>query len=199
MRTLSARELRLAVATVVVVAAAITFFTVRGQLETWKELKRQRVSAELKLFRQAELLNRRPELLRNFQRIRAQLPRHVEGRDIKSELSRQVQTLAMKSGLQLTGLTPEPEEFLPELDLYEMSIRCTWQGAPENLVDFLHRLHQLGAVTDIQELRLRSRSRNATELSGTFTLDFAYTRTGAAEEETSATPPDEPADVGAAP
>ena len=184
MRPLSTREFRLAVAAGAVVAAGLTWFVVRGRLERLAQLRAERVAVELDLIRQEGLLG-------NFQRIRAQLPRHPEGRDIKSELSRQVETVAMRSGLRITSLTPEAEEYLPELDLYLTSIRCGWEGGPERMVDFLHRMQQLGAVADIRELRLRDRSSAGAELGGSFTIEFAYTRIPAGGNGGAAAPPAE--------
>jgi hypothetical protein len=104
------------------------------------------------------------------------LPRHPVGRDIKSLLSRQVQNLARGSGLTLTDETTDPEEFLENLGLHRTAVRCRWRGTPEALVGFLVRLQDLGAVTDVRELRLRREGRGRPMLSGNFVLEFVYSR-----------------------
>jgi hypothetical protein len=174
--SLSKREMRLAMITLGVVLLGLTYLLVEHQQERLREVRREITAAQLESLRNQRELQRRPELLQKLERVRAQLPQHPEGRDVRAELSRQIQSLAAQSGLRLTGLTPEQEERLPEIDLYQLSIRCTWTGTPEALVGFLVRLQALGAVMDVRELRVRASTRPGEPLTGTFTVDCAFSR-----------------------
>lgn len=176
MRALTSREIRLATLTGIVLVLGVTFLFVQSQLANIREFKRLKSSAQVEHIRQQNLLGTQPERIRQLETIRGQLPRHPEGRDLKSEFARQVQSLSSQSGLRLTGLTPEDEDYLEELRLYQSSVRGSWSGSSEQLLSFLHRLHQLGAVSDIRELRIRNRSGMSDTLTGTFTLDFVYSR-----------------------
>lgn len=185
MRALTARETRLAALTAVVLILGLSYLFVQSQRVKIRELKRQKSTARVEQIRQQKLLQTRPDRIRELETIRGQLPRHPEGRDLQSEFARQVQSLSSQSGLRLTGLTPGGEEYLEELKLYQSSVRGSWSGSSEQLLSFLHRLHQLGAVSDIRELRIRNRSGMSDTLSGTFTLDFVYSRIPADESDSS--------------
>ncbi len=190
--TLSRREMRLLLATLAVVLLGLGFVIGKNQLRRLSEVETELAAARLRSFRNERALGGRPDLLQALARIRAQLPRHAVGREVTSELSRQVQALAAEAGVRLTGRTPEAEESLEDIGVHQMSIRCSWTGTPENLVGFLYRLQLLGAVADLRELRFRASPRTAEGLSGTFTLDFAYSRVAAPTDS-------QPSDTGAAP
>ncbi|MCC5849695.1 MAG: hypothetical protein JJU29_16550 [Verrucomicrobia bacterium] len=189
------RELQLLIATALIVLAGLSYLLVGHQTAKLAEIRRQSVAAELEYTRNQVELMRRPELLQNLERVRAQLPRHPMGRDVRSDVSRQIQSLARQSGLTLTGLTPEQEETLPEINLNQLSIRCSWNGTPEALVGFLIRLQSLGAVMDVRELRFRVSPRDGNQLTGSFIVDSAFSRVPAdtTASTDSATPsPDQP-------
>jgi Tfp pilus assembly protein PilO len=186
MRALQPREARLALTVGVLVLFTISYTVVKGQLATLDRLDDRRTGLEMDAAFQAEVLRMQPDWLQRLQRIRAQLPSHPPGQDIKSALSRQVQSLAGGSGLTLTDLTPEPEEFLENLDLHRTAIRCSWRGSPDSLVNFLLRLQELGAVTDMRDLRMRKETRSPTPaLNGSFTLEFVYSREAASTDAAS--------------
>lgn len=181
MRTLNPREIRLSLITAAVVILGLTYVIISSQLENLQDLDRKKIAAKVERKRQTLLLNQRPELIERLESIKGQLPRHPEGQDLKSELARQVQSLANRSGLRLTGITPDPESYFADLQLYQSSLRGSWSGTSENLVQFLYLLNAQGAVADIRELRMRNRNGLSNTLSGTFVLDFVYARIPPAE------------------
>lgn len=176
MKGLTRRELRLAVATVLILLLGLSWMVVRRNLVRLSEVRDRRNAALLEQRKQQTLMKRRPDLLRQLQLVRGQLPRHPEGDDLKPVFARQVQTLAGETGLQLTGLTPDPEEELEELSLYRSAVRGTWSGNASQIIGFLVELQRLGAVADVRDLRIRSRSGDRESLSGTFVLEFVYAR-----------------------
>ena len=179
--SLSPRETKLALLAGIVLLAGLTHVVLNNRLTRLREIRMQTDAAQLDLYRNQRELMRRPELLQTLETVRAQLPSHPEGRDVRSEISRQIQGMARQSGLSLTGLTPEQEETLPEIGINQLSIRCTWNASPESLVNFLIRLQTLGAVMDVRELRFRASPRNPNQLTGSFIVDSAFTRVPAAE------------------
>ncbi|MGA0368652.1 MAG: hypothetical protein ACO3N7_04295 [Kiritimatiellia bacterium] len=199
MKKLSPREIRLCIITGAVLLAGLSFVLLQRQFENLKGLERRELSARVERKQQIELLAQRPELVERLAAIKGQLPRHPEGQDLKSEFARQVQNLSNQSGLKLTGLTPDSEVHLEDLQLYQSSVRCTWSGSSEDLVRFLHRLNAMGAVADIRELRLRNRNGMSTTLSGSFVLDFVYSRVPPADLQAVIDSPPESADNPLAP
>lgn len=174
--TVSPRELRLALATLVVGLLGLSSLVWSRQLQRLREIRQDTAQMQLQQIRNQRELFRRPELLQQLERVRAQLPSHPAGQDVRSDLSRQLQRLAQQSGLRLTGLTPEAEEELPGIGLNQLAIRCTWTGTPEALVGFLVRMQLEGPVMDIRELRARASTRPGESLSGSFIVECAFTR-----------------------
>lgn len=186
MRALQPREVRLARITLIVLFLGVTYLIVDRQQTRHGELREQWLTARLEEARQRTLLQREPELRNQLSEIRAELPVHPLDQDLKSLFARQVENLSQASGLQITSVTPRPEEALEDLDVYQSTLRCTWEGTSEQLVEFLVRLHDLGAVADISELRIQNRNGLAESLSGSLMLDFVYTR----EDLPAGTPPE---------
>jgi hypothetical protein len=158
------------------VFVGLSYFILDRQLTRYNEIREEALAVRIETTRQNELLARQPELLEQLASIRSQLPIHSLNQDLKSEFARQLESLSSQSGLQLTGVTPLPENFLEDLELYRSTIRCTWKGSSNQLIQFLVELKTLGAVADIRELRIQNRTGLAGDLSGTFVLDFVYTR-----------------------
>ncbi|WFB37161.1 type II secretion system protein GspM [Kiritimatiellota bacterium B12222] len=183
MKKLNSREQRLAIITGLVLLVALSYQLIKTQLTNLKNLERRQLNAQVEAKRQTTLLAQRPDLIEQLESVRGQLPSHPEEKDLNSELARQVQNLASQTGLRLTGLTPEPEIYYPDLHLYQAAVKCTWSGSSENLVLFLLRLNAQGAVADIREIRIRNRNGMSDTLTGTFILDFAYSRIPASEWE----------------
>jgi hypothetical protein len=118
-----------------------------------------------------------------MQAIRAQLPRHPEGQDVKAGFARQIQVLAGQSGLQLTSLEPEPEEAFPELELTLSPVSASWEGTPEQLIGFLVALQRLGPVADVRDLTIRNRGGRKEGIQGSFSVEFVYARVSASERQ----------------
>jgi len=189
MRPISQREFRLLLVTVSLVLLGLTWLVVRGQLDSFAQLRERKDAAELTALRQQTLLQRQPELIESLEQIRNELPRHPVGQDLKSTFTRQVQSLAQLSELQVTSLTPDPEELLEELELYRTAMRGSWEGMPPAIVGFLFELQELGAVADIQDLRVRNRSGREPSLSGSFVIEFVYVRTPQSDRDEEADSP----------
>jgi hypothetical protein len=78
--------------------------------------------------------------------------------------------------LQLTSLTPDPEEELEEMGLFRSAVRGSWSGTAPQLVGFLYQLQQMGAVADVSDLRVRKRAGERESLSGNVVIEFVYAR-----------------------
>lgn len=175
--SMSRREIRLLVATALVVLSAMTYVVVKGQLTRLRDARQEEVTWQLQVLRNVRELSKRTDLIRDLATIRELLPRHPVGKDIKSELSQQIQKMANLAGLELTGLTPETEVALENIDLHQLSIRCAWEGSPQALVSFLVRLQELGPVMDVGDLKIKTTQNRPGELlTGTFTVDCAFSR-----------------------
>lgn len=183
MKTMTPREQRLAKISAFCLMAAITYFILDRQLKQYRSLREQGNALRLEATRQAELIAREPELWQQLENIRVQLPSHPLSKDLKPEFARRLDALTNSSGLQLTTVTPRPEIFLEELGLYQSTFRCKWKGSSRQLIQTLVELQNQGLGADIRELMIQNRTGSSEGLTGTFTLDFIYTRIPDASSE----------------
>lgn len=177
---LNPRETLLAWVTGVVVVLGITYWFAAPK---WREFKDTKNFAENLKRRKKELdalLLRRPELNERLNAIRSQLPGHPLGKDVTAEFLRMLERLAQQNGLVLLRREAEPERHTG--DIHEVSINCNWEGTLEALVRFLYALQSQGAMLDVRQLTVSPIAGAGQRLKGTFTVDFAYTRTAPAPE-----------------
>ena len=173
----SSRELRLVLAAVVVLVAAFTWVVVKKQLVALQDVETRLSQLQLEENRGELILMKEGDLVRQLAEIKQQLPRHPQGKDVTTELSTQVQSMAGQAGLELTGFNPEEEEHLADIGLYQMSIRCKWQGSPQALISFLYQLQALGPVMDVEELKIKtSKTKPGQWATGSFIVDCVYSR-----------------------
>ncbi len=171
---LNKRESRLAVITLIAVLIGVTWLMGEPRYEEWQanqeesELLARRQAAAQRLLDQTDALDERLATLRE------ELPQHPRDADVTSQLLRNLQQFADQHGLLLLRREPEPEREVG--DLYELAITCTWEGELSALVHFLYALQAQGAIVDVRQLTITPSQGDPSRLRGTFTVDYAYSR-----------------------
>lgn len=178
---LTPRELALAWLTGATVILGGTYLVLQPHYEQLKALSRNIAALEQRKTEAELTLSRRGDLENRLQAIRSQLPSHVPGQDVTAEYLRTLERLAQQNGLTLLRREAEPERQTG--DIYEVSINCNWEGDLDSLVRFLYALQSQGAMLDVRQLTI-SPIPGGARLKGTFTVDFAFTRTAPAGTET---------------
>lgn len=170
----STRELGLLWITVVVVVSWLSYRWIDPRLAALREreaslgqMERERLLAEREISRKSEYEDRLME-------FRGQLPSHSRDARVTADLLRMIENTARDSNLVLLKREPEDERSLGEI--YEVSIKCTWEGTLEALVRFLYTIQAQGAILDIRFLTVSPKSGEAEMLRGSFTVDCAYSR-----------------------
>jgi hypothetical protein len=172
----SSRELVLAWTTAVIVLGGVTVWMINPRIQEWKEGSRVR-SALADRRRSAErLLKKKDDVNKDLDVFRKQLPQYPAGQNVTSELLKMLESKAQENGLTL--LRREPDEEKSVGDLFEVSIKCSYETELEGLVHFLYALQIQGAILDVHELSVQPMQGSGSRLKGNVTIDFAYTRTG---------------------
>lgn len=170
----STRELGLVWITLVVLISGASYWWIDPRLKALHEredslvkMDRERQIAEYEIGRQGEY----EKQLAGF---RDQLPRHAPDARVTAELLKMMEKTARDSNLVLLKREPDEERSLG--DIYEVSIKCSWEGNLEALVRFLYTIQSQGAILDVRFLTVSPKSGEADILKGSFTVDCAYSR-----------------------
>ena len=169
------REMRLAGITLAIVVLAGTYWWLEPSLAEWGAFGAKREAAERRKAEAQRLLESRPGVEARMAEFLAGLPVYPEGKKAESTLMPALEALA---GELLTRREVGAEK--PEGDLYETAITCHWEGSLERLVKFLWEQQSQGVASDLRQLSIQTGSgeKNRGKLSGRFTVNYAYRRSG---------------------
>lgn len=171
---ISTRELTLAWLTVVTVVLGGTYLVGRRMAVEWKDSMKARQSLARQKRAAEVLLRERDGVNGKLQALRSQLPQYPAGQDVTAELMKTLERTAQENGMVLTRRDPEKEKSVG--DLYEVAINCQWEGELDAVVRFLYALQVQGAILDVRQLTMRPTQGGQRRLTGTFTVDCAFTR-----------------------
>lgn len=174
MMKLTSREYSLAILTVAAILGAVT--ATLG-LDHWKALKdtreqRERMIASRLAFEQR--VARKPQIQQRVDELWSTIPKYPAELDVSADLLRKIEGLASENSLTLTRREPEKERALG--NLFEVSIHANWEGSLDALVHFLYAVQTQGAMFDTRQLTINPPRSGSSALTGTFTIDCAYTR-----------------------
>ena len=172
---ISTRELMLAWLTLVVVVLALSWYTGRRKWDAFQQAREQSSGLAARMEHDERLLDERAALMQRLQTLRDQLPSHPAKLDVTSELLRSLEQTANKNVLVLKTRSAGNES-VSSNQLYEISIKCDWEGTLETLVPFLFDIQEQGVRYDIRELRVVPSRGEKERLNGNFILDCAYSR-----------------------
>jgi Tfp pilus assembly protein PilO len=170
---LSARETVLGLGTLTVVLFGVTYLLGDAKLEEWKNMGKARETIEREIVLSERLRDQRPVREAQLEQGLANLERYPEGEEVAPRLLKAVRDVASVSGLQLTSITPDREENIGQL--YELTIRCAWQGELEAIVRFLYTLQSKGVMYDVSSLQVQPVARGSA-LKGSVYVNCAYLR-----------------------
>ena len=186
---MSSRESFLVLLTLIIVLLGVSYSVGEKKFAEWNESKSQEQRLIKKLVKSRKLISKKAQINEDLHALKEQLPEYPLDRPVTAELLRNLEKMATDNGLTLTSRDPGKEEELGQLDLYEFSITCKWQGKLEALVRFLYALQIQGANLDIRQLSVSADKKNQQLLKGSFTVDYAYSRTNGEEAQPVPVPP----------
>lgn len=171
---ISTRELGLVWITLVVVISWFSYMWVDPHLKALREREASLVQMDRERQKAEYELSRTVEYEAQLADFRGQLPRHSKDARVTADLLKMIEKTARDCNLVLLKREPDEERSLG--DIYEVSIKCTWEGNLEALVRFLYTIQTQGAILDIRFLTVSPKSGEADMLKGSFTVDCAYSR-----------------------
>ncbi len=168
------REWGLGAATFVVVLLGATYWVGEPRVKELRDIERSRQGL-VALRKSAEgLIARQGDVDQKLAELRKQLPEHPQGKDVTAETMMMLERKAQESGLTLLRRDPDKEKSVG--DLYEVAIKCTWEGDLGAVVHFLYALQEQGAILDVSQLQMSPSQGGTDRLKGNFTVDCAYSR-----------------------
>jgi Tfp pilus assembly protein PilO len=172
------RELVLGWITLVAVILGVTYWVGIPKYRAWKESVAEMETLETRMQHARHLLKRRGQIDKELDAFKEDMPRYPADKQVTAEMLSNLERTARQHGLILLRRDPDKERKLD--DLYEVSIRCSWEGNLEALVRFLYAIQSQGAMMDIRQLTVLPVQKQPGRLKGGFTVDYAYSREGVA-------------------
>ena len=182
---LNARELMLALLTLVVVLFGVTFYVGKAKLGEWQEKREEAELLEQKLERLQAMYDRKDSIREGFDRLISTLPVHPTDMDVTADSLQRIQDLARQHQLTLRSMDSKDEKQVGDLNLYELGISCDYEGSLDAIVRFLYAIQTDKSVMDIRQFDIARKPRTAGEFKGKFMVDCAYLRGNQTEESAS--------------
>ena len=193
---ISRRELNLVGGLLVVALVLVGFLVTRKQIPVIKEIRKSIVLQDQTIESNNAMIALKDDKDLEYLELSAKLPVYPSGRDVKSDLLSQVDSLASKVGLRILNQEEDsPEKQLGDSGVYQFKIGCTYEGTGESLLKFLYESQSApGLSLDVSYLRFEPHRKLARDgiINGRFTVDCAYRRQQEAKAPDPATPGGKP-------
>lgn len=175
------RESNMVLLAIAVVLGASTYLFGEARWKEWKELSAAQETLEKEIELDQRLLEQRETWSSELAQLMGLLRSFAPGQQVAPQLMEQVNELARSNQLTLPSQSPEAERDLGQV--YEVAVRCQFEGGLEALVRFLFSLQTAGSHFNVRNISVAPTGKGD-ELRGNVTVDCAYTRaappTGAA-------------------
>ena len=170
---LSTRETVLVWSTLAVLLGCATYFLASNKLEEWRDLRSSRENIEKEIVLNERLIDQHGTWTKRLDESLEHIQSYPPGEKVTPRLLESIEQLARRNNLRLESLSPDDEKSLG--DVYEVAIKCTWQGDLEACVRFLYALQSEGGKYKVRSLTVSPTGKSGM-LKGFFVVDCAYTR-----------------------
>ena len=177
---ISTRETILGLGTLTAILIAFTYSMGSTQFAKHREMKQEKVRLERQIKLHQRILDQQSKWQEPLTALQEQLPTYGPRKSVEVELPKTIKRLADKSGLNLPLTQPQGEDQIGTL--YELKVRCDWQGSLEQIVRFLYTIHQEGIRFDVRQITIKPVAKKIDQLKGTMVINCAYYRTDSIEE-----------------
>ena len=171
---ISNREIVIGMITLAVILFGFTYWMAGSKIAEQREMK----SGKIRLRRQIELhkriLDEKENWIGRLDALQSQLPTYGRKTSVNVELPKKIKRIADHHGLDLPQTQPVGEEQVGSL--YELSVRCEWQGSLDALVHFLYELHEQGIRFDVRKIDIKPVAKQKDMLKGSMIINCAYRR-----------------------
>lgn len=172
---ISKREANMVLLAIAVVLGISTFLFGEARWNEWKEINEAQKRLEEEIAVDERMLEQREEWAEELAELTSQLRTFPPGQQVAPQLMEQVNEMARRNGLSLPSQSPEAER--PEGHVFELAIRCQFQGSLESLIRFLFALQSAGPHFNVRNITVAPTGQGD-ELRGNLTVDCVFRRSG---------------------
>ena len=170
-------------ATMLALTAAVVFFGLlgaswRGRMQVLRERRDAVRALEDRLVLQREMIAARDLWAARYDKVRDQISAYGPDEQVEEIWWNKLDRIAAEHGLRITQRQTKEETVVAGVHELPLEVRA-WDGTLLQLVDFLHALHEEGAMLAIRDLRLQTVPNRQGWLKGSFLLHCAFLRTTA--------------------
>jgi hypothetical protein len=173
---ISRRETIIGVLTLFVILFGGTYWLGDTQIAEYRELSEEKVRLQREMQLNQKIIERQGSWTNRLAELQSQLPVYEPNISVDGIIQNHIGSIASKTGLNITDTRSDPEKQVG--NLFELSIKCDWQGRLEAVVHFLHQVNEQGLRYDIRDLSIRPDTKNPDILHGDMTIDCAFRRSG---------------------
>jgi len=171
---MSKREIVIGMITLAVVLFGFTYWMAGSKIAEQREMREEKVRLRRQIQLHKKILEEKENWTGRLDALQAKLPEYGRKTSVNVELPKKIKRMADQHGLDLTSTVPVGEEQVSSL--YELSVRCEWQGKLEALVHFLYELHSQGIRFDVRKIDIKPIAKQEGMLKGSMIINCAYRR-----------------------
>jgi len=175
---ISNREMILGLATVSILLFGFTYWMAGSKIAEQREIASEKVRLLRQIKLHQKILAEKENWIGALDSLQARLPVYDRKIPVTVQLPKEIKRIADQHGLDLPLTQPEGEEQIGSL--YELRVRCDWQGSLEAVVHFLYDLHTQGVRFDVRQINIKPIAKKENQLKGSMIINCAYRR---AEDE----------------
>jgi hypothetical protein len=172
---MSNRELTLGIGTLALILFGITYWVGGDSIAEQREMATQKTRLHHQIKLHKRILQEKETWIGRLDTLQAQLPVYDHLVQVNIQLPDEIRRIANQHRLNLSLIQPEgSEEQIGSL--YELKVRCDWQGDLNAVVHFLHELHAQGLRFDVRQISIKPVAKQEEQLKGSMIINCAYRR-----------------------
>ena len=172
---ISNRELTLGIGTIALILFGLTYWVGGDSIAEQRKMATQKTQLNRQIKLNKRILEEKNSWIGRLDTLQAQLPVYKRQIQVNIELPKKIKRIADQHRLNLSLIQPEgAEEQIGSL--YELKVRCDWQGDLDALVQFLYELHAQGIRFDVRQINIKPVAKQEEQLKGSMIINCAYRR-----------------------
>jgi hypothetical protein len=172
---ISNRELTLGIGTIALVLFGITYWVGGDSIAEQRKMAAKKAQLHRQIKFDKRILEEKETWIGRLDTLQDQLPVYTRQIQVNIELPKKIRRIADQHRLNFSLIQPEgSEEKIGSL--YELKVRCDWQGDLNAIVHFLHELHAQGIRFDVRQISIKPVAKQEEQLKGSMIINCAYRR-----------------------
>ena len=169
---ISNREIIIGMVTIATILFGLNYWLAGSKIAEQREMAEEKIRLKRQIQLHKRILDEKKNWIDQLDALQGQLPVYNRKTSVNIELPKKIKSMADQHGLDLLQTTPVDDDQIGSL--YELSVRCEWQGKLEALVHFLYELHSQGIRFDVRKIDVKPIAKQEGMLKGTMIINCAY-------------------------